>query len=99
MLDKLSTYTTLLGSLEQSTNVELLINNEILQVNDWLKANKLSVNFDKTRFMIFHSPNKTIPELNIKIENITIKIIKESNEKYIHERIQCPSWTPWNLST
>ena len=37
--------------------LESKVNNQ-LQVNDWLCANKLSLNVDKTNFVIFHPPQR-----------------------------------------
>ena len=36
-----------------------MINNELQKVTDWFKANKLSINIDKTNFMIMGTPQKT----------------------------------------
>ena len=35
-----------------------LINGELLKVNDWLVANRLSLNVNKTKYMIFHNSQK-----------------------------------------
>ena len=32
--------------------------NELNKINNWLKANKLSLNVKKTKFMIFRKPKK-----------------------------------------
>ena len=37
-----------------------IINNELNKVYDWLTVNKLSLNTQKTRFMIFHTSKKKI---------------------------------------
>ena len=41
--------------------------NELNKINNWLKANKLSLNVKKTKFMIFRKPQKKveIPVLHI----------------------------------
>ena len=39
---------------------ELVINNELLKVSQWLAANKLSLNVGKTKFMVFHMRNKVV---------------------------------------
>ena len=31
-----------------------IINNELLKISDWLMANKLTINLDKSHYMIFH---------------------------------------------
>ena len=36
-------------------NLDNEINSEIKQINIWLKLNKLSLNADKTKYMIFHT--------------------------------------------
>ena len=48
------------------------INNELNKINNWLKANKLSLNVKKTKFMMFRKPQKKveIPVLHIGGENI-----------------------------
>ena len=38
-------------------------------VADWFRANKLSLNLDKTNFMIFHPYQRTICNINIQIDN------------------------------
>ena len=43
-----------LQSLEQNLNMQLH------NVNQWLCANKLSLNIDKSNFVIFHPPQKKI---------------------------------------
>ena len=48
--------------------------NEDLQKNcEWLRCNKLSLNVLKTNYMIFTSKNKTVNDLDIKINNTEIE--------------------------
>ena len=44
-----------------------LFNNEFDKINEWIMANKLSPNVKKSKFMLFHMPQKSIqkPTLNI----------------------------------
>jgi hypothetical protein len=49
------------------------LNNELQQINNWLKANKLSLNIDKTCFKIFYNQNKKITKFNLKIDGVEIK--------------------------
>ena len=37
-----------------------LLNLELCKINDWLVANKLSLNVNETKCMVFHSFNKTV---------------------------------------
>ncbi len=50
------------------------LNTEISKVNIWLKANKLSLNTDKTKLIIFHSHRKKIlTNFNVSIDGFIIK--------------------------
>ena len=51
-------------------NIESSINTELKKIIKWLSLNKLSLNTDKTKFMVFHNrqfqiPNNFIPNLKI----------------------------------
>ena len=56
--------------LPQHETLEQLINTELKNVKIWWDANKLSINFSKTNFMIVNSPRKRDLAVNIKIENV-----------------------------
>ena len=43
---------------------EAAINNELKKINAWLQLNKLSLNTDKSKFMLFHK-KRTPLEINI----------------------------------
>jgi len=47
-----------------------IINEELLKINDWFLANKLSINLDKTNYILFKSHRKPAPKENpgIKIQ-------------------------------
>ena len=67
--------TTLYCNINQNVS-EVVINNELLKVSQWLAANKLSLNVGKTKFMVFHMRNKVVsyPDLHLngnKIERVT----------------------------
>ena len=42
------------------TNNSLLINNALSKIHDWLSVSMLSLNTEKTTFMISHTPRKNI---------------------------------------
>ena len=44
---------------------------------DWLTVNKLSLNISKTKFMIFHHPNKRTIDIQIKINDIDIERVTD----------------------
>ena len=67
--------TTLYCNINQNVTAEV-INRELLKINQWLGANKLSLNVSKTKFMVFHTHNRSVsyPDLQIngnKIERVT----------------------------
>ena len=56
---------------------EYLINAELSNVREWLDINKLSLNKSKSKYMIFHVPNKDIQYLKLKIDNVIIEKVDE----------------------
>jgi len=60
-------------------NIESKINRELAGINDWLKTNKLSLNVSKSKYMIFHTPQKKVKPLKLFIENTTIDRVYEFN--------------------
>ena len=66
--------TTLYSTLDVFGNyIFKKLNFELKKVADWLKLNKLSINIKKTKFMVFHMPQKQVNIPNIEIENIKIE--------------------------
>ena len=49
------------------------LNMEMIKISSWLKANKLSLNINKTHFMLFKGKNKIKDEIIIKIDHTQIK--------------------------
>ena len=67
--------TTLNCNINHNVTAEV-INGELLKINQWLGANKLSLNVSTTKFMVFHTHNRSAsyPDLQIngnKIERVT----------------------------
>ena len=51
--------------------LQRIVNRELKKVNFWLDVNKLSLNIDKTNFIIFKSPKRPSSDMiNIKIESL-----------------------------
>ena len=75
--------TTLFNPLNNysNSNDDELINNEINKVQNWLCANKLSLNIKKTKFMIFHTNQRKLEDKipKIQINNVPIEHVKEFN--------------------
>ena len=77
--------TTLVSTLENFGNItdraqlETQINLEINKITNWLISNKLQLNIDKSKYMIFFKSPKKTPSLNIVINNRKIEQIEEFN--------------------
>ena len=58
--------TTLYCNINQNVTAEVIYG-ELLKINQWLGANKLSLNVSKTKFMGFHTHNRFVsyPDLQI----------------------------------
>ena len=52
---------------------EVVINNELSKISEWLSSNKLSLNIKKTKFMIFHTPLRRIDYPVLKLNNVNIE--------------------------
>ena len=67
------------GNIEQ---ISTSINSELNKIADWLAVNKLSLNVQKTKFMIFHYRQRVITENDIPclvINNTLIERVTEFN--------------------
>lgn len=66
--------TVVLYSHENATSLVSTLNKELRMLNEWFKCNKLFLNFKKTKYVLFHSKRKSIPQnlTPIQIENTTI---------------------------
>ena len=58
-------------------DVNTILNEELTNVNDWLKCNMLSLNVNKSKYMIFHKPQKKIMNLKLKIDNTDIEKVSQ----------------------
>ena len=52
---------------------------KITKITDWLKLNTLSITIIKSKFMVFHMPQKQVNLPKIKIENIEVDCADEFN--------------------
>ena len=58
-------------------NIETTMNNEIPNLVTWLRANRLSLNIDKTHIMIFGPNTKSkLPDINVTIEGTPLDIVQ-----------------------
>ena len=73
--------TTIYFNLEDFSNIfkETDINNELEKVNTWLKLNKLSLNTQKAKLMLFHRKQKHIDEVSVIINGTKIERVASFN--------------------
>lgn len=77
--------TNLLYADKNLKSLESVINVELINICDWLNANKLSLNIQKTNFVIFHPYQKRLNyEVNLKIfDNRINKFISLERKDYV----------------
>ena len=71
--------TTLFCDFDNINNTEETINDELIKLTEWLGCNQLSLNVNKTKFMLFHSNRKAVNYPNLLINNINIENVAEFN--------------------
>ena len=73
--------TTIYFNLEEfdHLNKEGDINGELDYMNIWLKLNKLSLNAQKTKLMVFHGKQKHVDEINVQINGTKIERVESFN--------------------
>ena len=70
------------GINHDANHMPYSINLELSKISDWLAVNKLSLNVDKTKVMIFHNHQKVIPTHDIPclvINNTLVERVAEFN--------------------
>ena len=70
--------TTLYCNLSNNTN-ENDLNSELHKISEWLASNKLSLNAQKTKFMVFHSMQRKVKYPVLTINNTIIERVKQLN--------------------
>ena len=80
----LSSVINYFGTVGQNQLIETNINIELAKINDWLKINKLSLNINKTKFMIFHNSRQQITIPNISIDDVLIEYVHNFNFLGLH---------------
>ena len=77
--------TNLLASDHNFKNLIHSVNSHLVKISSWLKSNKLSLNIDKTTFMLFrnkHNTRTVYPE-NIQIAIDNVPISRVSHTKFL----------------
>ena len=83
--------TNLFHTNKSLENLNKLVNHDMKQLNNWLSANKISLNVEKTELVIFKSPRKVLSnEIKIKLTgkrldpSNSVKYLGLSIDKYLH---------------
>ena len=63
--------------------IESELNYDLKLCTEWLNVNRLSLNIDKTKLLIFHSKKKKVVYDDISIKLNKIKLIPTDNVKYL----------------
>ena len=71
--------TTLYTTLDTQEDINDILNDELVQINNWLKVNQLFLNVAKTKAMLFHMPQKQIHNPRLKIAGSIIDFIDNFN--------------------
>ena len=76
-----TTLSSTLNNFKNTENIDAgsLINDELGKINEWLEINKLSLNISKSRYMLFHRPNKQVNAPALQISNTNITKVNEFN--------------------
>ena len=71
--------TALYYSSEDIAHVFLTLQDEMVTVSEWLRANKLSLNISTTKYMIFGSPYKTknLPSTKLSVFGEEIELVTQ----------------------
>ena len=66
---------------EDEKNLQHIMNDQLTKIDDWLKSNQLTINYNKTNFMIFTRKKKISSPLSIRIGQNVIN--HKTNMKYL----------------
>ena len=78
-----TTLTLTIKADKQQRLLEKNINNELCKVHTWLCANRLSLNIDKSNFVIFHPPQKNLQGLKFNLKINDQQLNREFFIKYL----------------
>ena len=70
--------TTLFCNMDNNVD-EHVINNELCKISEWLGANKLSLNISKTKFMVFHTSNRSVTYPVLQMDRKPIERVTQFN--------------------
>ena len=75
--------TSIIYHSKKFKTLESNLNHDLKLCNEWLNANRLSLNVDKTKLLIFHSKKRVIDYSNISIEINGFRLHPSEYVKYL----------------
>ena len=78
--------TNLFHTNKSEKNLNKLVSPDMKQLSNWLRANKIALNVEKTELVIFKSPRKVLSD-EIKIKLTGRKIYSSNSVKYLGVKI------------
>ena len=75
--------TRIIQQNKKLNTIESELNHDLKLCTEWLNANKLSLNIDKTKLLIFHSKKKKLVYKDISIKLNKTKLNPTDNVKYL----------------
>ena len=78
--------TNLFHTNKSVKNLNKLVNHDMKQLNNWLSANKISLNVEKTELVIFKYPKKVLSD-EIKVNLIGKRLYPSNSVKHLGVRI------------
>jgi hypothetical protein len=61
---------------QKNATISRIINRELEYLNQWFQANKLSLNVEKTKYIVFHRPRATAPQVHLRINGTELERVK-----------------------
>ena len=75
--------TCILYASNKSKSIETVLNCDLKLASDWLNANRISLNIDKSKLLIFKSKQRKFNKDSISIKLGGVKLIPTDNVKYL----------------
>ena len=84
---------TLITTLDMSDiySFNVIINYELSKISSWLNLNMLSINVSKSKFTVFHMPQKRFNILSLNINDTDIDLIDRTGYRSLFFEYHHPS--------
>ena len=89
--------TCILYASNKLKSIETVLNCDLKLISDWLKSNRLSLNVDKSKLLMFKSKQKMLNSVSISIKLGGVKLIPSDDVKYLG--VHLDKYLSWDLKT